>query len=47
MRVLACGVALGASPVSLVAMSISDPDVDAERYYALANHYRTKTKNQT
>jgi soluble lytic murein transglycosylase len=44
MRVLACGVALGASPVSLVAMSISEPDVDAERYYFLANHYRTKDK---
>ncbi len=40
LRVLACGVALGASPVSLVALSISDPDVDAERYYDVANHYR-------
>ncbi len=44
MRVLACGVALGGSPASLIAMSISDPDVDAERYYFLANHYRTKDK---
>ena len=40
LRVLACGVALGASPVSIVALSISDPDVDAERYYIVANQYR-------
>ncbi|MGA8035570.1 MAG: transglycosylase SLT domain-containing protein [Candidatus Acidiferrales bacterium] len=40
LRVLACGLALGASPVSIVALSISDPDVDAERYYIVANHYR-------
>jgi soluble lytic murein transglycosylase len=44
LRVLACGVALGGSPVSMVAMSISDPDVDAERYYDLANHYRLRDK---
>jgi hypothetical protein len=44
LRVLACGVALGGSPVPMVAMSISDPDVDAERYYDLANHYRQHDK---
>jgi soluble lytic murein transglycosylase len=42
LRVLACGVSLGASPVSIVAMSISDPDVDAERYYIVANHFRAQ-----
>jgi soluble lytic murein transglycosylase len=44
LRVLACGVALGASPVPMVALSISDPDVDAERFYTLANHYRAQAK---
>jgi soluble lytic murein transglycosylase len=44
LRVLACGVSLGASPVPMVALSISDPDVDAERYYTLANRYRTQSK---
>ncbi len=44
LRILACGVALGASPVSMIALSISDPDVDAERYYNLAQHYRNQQK---
>ena len=31
LRILACGVALGGNPVSMIALSIADPDVDAER----------------
>ncbi len=42
LRILSAGVSLGASPVSLIALSISDPDVDAERYYIVANHYRAQ-----
>ena len=44
LRILACGVALGGNPVSMIAMSIGDPDVDAERYYNLAQHYRNQQK---
>ncbi len=40
LRILECGVALGASPNDMAALKISDPDVDAERSYALAEYYR-------
>jgi soluble lytic murein transglycosylase len=40
LRILECGVALGASPQDMAALKINDPDVDAERSYALAGYYR-------
>jgi peptidoglycan lytic transglycosylase len=40
LRILECGVALGAAPSEIAALTISDPDVDAERYRALADYYR-------
>lgn len=40
LRVLECGVALGASPSEMMALRVTDPDVDAERSYALADYYR-------
>jgi soluble lytic murein transglycosylase len=40
LRILECGVALGASPSDMAALKISDADVDAERSYALADTYR-------
>ncbi|MGC2333412.1 MAG: transglycosylase SLT domain-containing protein [Candidatus Acidiferrales bacterium] len=40
LRILECGIQLGAGPSELTAMQITDPDVDAERSYALAQYYR-------
>ncbi len=40
LRILECGVALGAGPSAISALKVDDPDVDAERLYSLANHYR-------
>jgi len=40
LRILECGVSLGASPSELIALQISDPDVEAERSYALADYFR-------
>jgi soluble lytic murein transglycosylase len=40
LRVLECGMWLGADPSEVAALEISDPDVDAERSYALAQYYR-------
>ena len=40
LRILECGVALGANPSDMAALKISDADVDAERSYALAEMYR-------
>ena len=42
LRVLLCGLALGAGPAQVAALKINDADVDAERYYALANHFRNQ-----
>ena len=42
LRILECGVALGAGISEISTMSISDPDVDAERYYTIANYYRDR-----
>jgi soluble lytic murein transglycosylase len=42
LRVLECGLALGANPSQLSALKIGDADVDAERYYSLANYYRNQ-----
>jgi soluble lytic murein transglycosylase len=41
-RIMECGVALGAGIAAISAMTITDPDVDAERYYTVANYYRDK-----
>ncbi|MGC1768291.1 MAG: hypothetical protein WA785_08255, partial [Candidatus Acidiferrales bacterium] len=40
LRIMECGVALGAGISQIAALKITDPDVDAERFYSLANHYR-------
>jgi soluble lytic murein transglycosylase len=40
LRILECGVALGSSPSQVIELKISDPDVDAERSYTLADYYR-------
>lgn len=40
LRILECGLALGDPPTEVLALAITDPDVDAERSYALANYYR-------
>ncbi len=42
MRILACGLRLGAGPADLSALQISDPDVDAERKHALAEYSRSQ-----
>ena len=39
-RVLECGVALGAGPAELNALKADDPDVDAERLFNIAEYYR-------
>ena len=40
LRILECAVALGEGVNDLTSMTINDPDVDAERFYALASYYR-------
>jgi soluble lytic murein transglycosylase len=40
LRIMECGVALGAGISGIAALKITDPDVDAERYYSIANYYR-------
>ena len=40
LRVLECEVQLGAAPTALINQQIADPDVDAERFSALAQWYR-------
>jgi soluble lytic murein transglycosylase len=40
LRIMECGVALGAGISEIAALKITDPDVDAERFYSLANYYR-------
>ena len=42
LRVMECGVALGAAISGISALAISDPDVDAERYYSIASYYRDR-----
>jgi soluble lytic murein transglycosylase len=41
LRILECGAALGGGPTELAALKINDPDVDSERFYALAQVYRS------
>jgi peptidoglycan lytic transglycosylase len=40
LRILECGVALGSGPDAMAALPVTDPDVDAERWEALAEYYR-------
>ncbi len=40
LRILECGQALGGSISAIAELKINDPDVDAERYYTIANYYR-------
>ena len=47
LRVLLCGLALGSDPAHIIELKINDADVDAERYYALANHYRNQQQETT
>jgi soluble lytic murein transglycosylase len=42
LRILECGVALGAGPAELVSVQITSPEVDAERFAALADYYRSR-----
>jgi soluble lytic murein transglycosylase len=42
LRIMECGVALGASISGISALTIADPDVDAERLYTIANYYRDR-----
>ena len=42
LRVLECGMSLGAGPSEIIALQVNDPDVDAERFESLAEHYRTQ-----
>src|ERR1700727_3332741 len=44
LRILLCGLALGSNPSQVSALKIKDADVDAERYYALANYYRNQSQ---
>jgi len=42
LRVLICGLNLGAGPVEASALKITDPDVNAERYFSIANWHRNQ-----
>jgi soluble lytic murein transglycosylase len=42
LRIMECGVALGAGISGISTLKISDPDVDAERYNTIANYYRDR-----
>jgi len=46
LRILECGMALGSGPNEIAALQIADPDVDAERFDALAEYYRTQQKSR-
>ena len=41
-RILECGVGLGGGPTELNALTVTDPEVDAERLYSLADIYRAQ-----
>jgi soluble lytic murein transglycosylase len=41
LRIYECGIALGGGISAISTLQISDADVDAERFYALAQYYRT------
>lgn len=42
LRILECGVGLGTGPAELSAMTVTDPDVQAERFYSVADVYRAE-----
>jgi soluble lytic murein transglycosylase len=42
LRILECGVALGGGITEISRMTVTDPDVDAERFYTIANYYRDR-----
>src|ERR1700722_5248577 len=44
LRILLCGLALGSNPSQVSNLKINDADVDAERYYSLANYYRNQAQ---
>jgi soluble lytic murein transglycosylase len=41
LRILECGAQFGAGPDGLAALRLTDPELDAERFYQLAQVYRT------
>ncbi|HWZ54384.1 MAG TPA: transglycosylase SLT domain-containing protein [Candidatus Acidoferrales bacterium] len=41
LRIMECGVSLGAGVSAIAALQVTDPDVDAERFFALAQYYRS------
>ena len=45
LRIMECGVALGAGITDLSALQVTDPDVDAERHYAVADYYRAQQQD--
>jgi soluble lytic murein transglycosylase len=42
LRILECGMSLGAGSSEMAALQIGDPEVDAERFVALADFYRSQ-----
>jgi len=42
LRIMECGVALGAGVSGISGLTVTDPDVDAERFYTIANYYRDR-----
>jgi tetratricopeptide (TPR) repeat protein len=42
LRIMECGVALGAGISGISALTVTDADVDAERFYTLASYYRDR-----
>jgi peptidoglycan lytic transglycosylase len=46
LRVLICGLSLGAGPSEVSTLKITDPDVNAERYFAIANWYRNQQQSR-
>jgi soluble lytic murein transglycosylase len=40
LRILECGLSLGGSVSEVASLTVSDPDVDAERFSAVADYYR-------
>ncbi len=42
LRIMECGIALGAGITGITALRVADPDVDAERFYTIANYYRDR-----
>lgn len=45
LRILECGMALGAGPSEVAALAITDPDVDGERFTSLADFYRSQNQD--